>query len=153
MKKPLHVIAAALLLSAAGCTGSSGSADEAEATLRQAEMALARGDMRAATSAATHLMGDSNYTSLTPRQLGRLSMVYMQMADSADSTTQADHIAAAATLYRKAFALQPDSAAHFYAGVSAGQTGSARMLAAIAEADSTNAILSHEMPDSANINH
>ncbi|MCM1349295.1 MAG: hypothetical protein NC338_07780 [Firmicutes bacterium] len=104
--KALTVAATALLTA---CSGSSGSsiADE----LREAEAAVAVGDMEAARSVAKNLLGNENLSHLPASELGRLSIVYMQIADSID---QENSIAQATDLYRRAFDANADSAALFY---------------------------------------
>lgn len=77
-----------------------------EATLRQAESAVARGDMKAATAISRELLGSQNLSNLSATQLSRLSMVYMQMADIDDPTT---HTATATRLYRQALQADSDS--------------------------------------------
>lgn len=112
-------------LSLASCWGSS---DAVEEDLQQAEMAIAQGDMRSASSIANHIVGDRNLTDLTPRQLGRLSMVYMQLADNTDP---ADYVASATDCYRRAYAADEDSATAYYSGVAPELTRYALMLTRI----------------------
>lgn len=119
-----------LALTATSCRENRDQTDEA---LRDAEMALAQGDMRAAESMTDHLVGDKNLSGLTPRQLGRLSLIYMQLADSSDHGDQSDHISSATACYRKAYELDKDSAAEFYNQVSPEQTSRVMMLSNIAE--------------------
>lgn len=146
MKTFIHtiIIAAAALLAA--CTQAE--TDTTEATLQEAEMAIAQGDMTAATNVARRLSGDKNLSGLSARQLGRLSLIYMQLADSSD---QADNVAAAADCYRRAFTQNADSAKAFYAGVEPEHTARAAMLSSITHsldspADST--LIVAEEPDS-----
>ncbi len=131
---------------AAGCASSQ--EDQMEAELRDAEMAVAQGDMTSAKSIARHISDGKNFSGLSARQLGRLSLVYMQMADSAD---QSENVGAATECYRQAFATDADSDQSFYSEVGPEHTGHAVMLGAIvrsldAPADST--LLEHEEPDS-----
>lgn len=110
--KRLKSLAAATALCAAvaSCSGGSSVADE----LRTAEAAIAFGDMKAAQNVAASVIGKGNLSELPASQLARLSMVYMQIADSTD---RENNIAQAADLYRMAFDANPDSAAAFYSSV------------------------------------
>lgn len=134
------ILACALpLMLAAACTGG----DRTDADLRDAEMAIAQGDMKVATSVADHIMGDKNITGLTSRQLARLSMIYMQIADSADT---GGNISTATKLYRSAYSANADSAALYYSTVPSHLTPHARMLAAIAGALDSPADLNDSIP-------
>ncbi|MDE5744200.1 MAG: hypothetical protein K2H84_00900 [Paramuribaculum sp.] len=108
------------------CSGSA--EDITEANLREAEMAIAQGDMTAAESAAKYIVGDRSLDDLTPRQLGRLSMIYIQLADADD---KGDHVSRATDCYRTAFAVDSDSAAAFYNNVIPEHTAHAMLLSAI----------------------
>lgn len=127
MKHLPIIITVILAAIAASCSENRNQTDEA---LRDAEMALAQGDMRAAGSVADHLIGDRNLSGLTPRQLGRLSLIYMQLADSSD---QSDHVSSATACYRKAYEINRDSAAAFYNNVAPEHTSHVMMLSNIAE--------------------
>jgi len=115
-KHSLHFLSLLLLVTLmpllAACGGSG--ADSASDDLREAEDAVAVGDMEAAKSVASRVLRSKNLGELPATQLARLSLVYMQMADSTDRES---NIAQATDLYRKAFASNPDSAAAFYADV------------------------------------
>lgn len=129
-----------------GCTSTQ--EDQMETELREAEMAVAQGDMTSAKSIAQNISNGKNFSGLSARQLGRLSLVYMQMADSVD---QPENVGAATECYRQAFATNADSAQRFYSEVGPEHTGHAVMLGAIvrsldAPADST--LLENEEPDS-----
>ncbi len=150
MRSLSAIISTIALGVAAIVTACSGNTDERiETELRQAEMSVAQGDMVAAQSVADHVLNDTHtYQQLTPRQLGRLSLVYMQLSDSTD---QAGNVSSAISCFRKAYTDNPDSAAAFYATVPAEHTTRAIVLATITHAidnpsDST-AIYSEE-PDS-----
>ena len=122
--------------------------DEVENELRHAEMAVAQGDMIVAKSVASHISADPMLSTLTPSQLGRLSLVYMQMADSAD---QAENISAATDCYHRAFQANADSAARFYGEVAPEHTAHAMMLDAIVrslDAPADTSLLINEEPDS-----
>ena len=60
----------------AGISCSGGVVDRCDANIREAEMALVQGDMRAAESVANHIMGSADTVGLTPTQLCRLSLIY-----------------------------------------------------------------------------
>lgn len=91
------------------CSCSSGASVEDD--LRAAEMAIANGDMVSAESATRHIVGSKNFSGLTSKQLARLSMVYIQMADSLD---REDNMGQAANYYRRAYETNSDSASEFY---------------------------------------
>lgn len=119
----------AIGLTAAIATACSGSdASRIDSYLREADMAVADGDMTAATSIAEKLSGD-HMDALTTRQLCHLSLLYMQMADSAN---QSENIAGAAECYRRAFDTAPDSARYYYSHLSPEHTARTHMLATIA---------------------
>lgn len=99
-----------------------------EQQLQRAEMAVAQGDMTAARSVTEHLIGDEDLSKLPASQLARLSMVYMQIADSLD---QNSNVAIATDLYRRAYKANPDSAAMYYSGVSPEHMQYATMLSTL----------------------
>lgn len=109
MTLPKHLILAAIaaIMALASCGGSGSSASEA---LREAEAATALGDMEAARSVAMKIT-DENLSQLSAKDLARLSLVYMQIADSTD---RENSIASATDLYRRAFEADPDSAQAYY---------------------------------------
>ena len=78
--------------------------------LRQADMAVAEGDMTAATSIARRL-SDEHLDAMTAGQLCRLSILYMQLSDDGN---QSENISSATDCYRKAFATDSDSARQYY---------------------------------------
>lgn len=106
----LTSLGATLLFSACGNSSGTTSTDE----LREAEAAVALGDMEAAKSVASRLIGSSNLSDLPAKELARLSLVYMQIADSTDREAS---IAQATDLYRRAYKTNPDSASAFYSDV------------------------------------
>lgn len=123
------LITGATICCLAVCWSCSGSAVEKnDADIREAEMAIAQGDMRAAESVTTHIMGSPDTAHLTPSQLGRLSLVYMQLADSTD---QGDNVAMATDCYRRAYSANADSARAYYNNVAPEHTPYAVMLATI----------------------
>lgn len=127
MKINISIIASAILiLSAAYSCGNS--TTDIEQQLQRAEMAVAQGDMTAARSAAEHLIGDDNLSTLPASKLARLSMVYMQIADSMD---QDSNVAIATDLYRRAYEANPDSAAMYYSQISPEHMQYATMLSTL----------------------
>lgn len=104
-----------LLTSVAMWACSGGGATGIEESLRQAEEAVAQGDMQVARSVSDHIIGDENLSQLSAVQLARLSMVYMQLADSDNDGAST---ATAADLYNRAYKADADSAELFYTGVS-----------------------------------
>lgn len=98
----------ALGAAATACSYTPQAAEE----LRNAELAIADGDMTAARSVADRLVGTPSLDDLSARDLARLSMVYMRMAeDENDNTTL---VATAADLYRRACRENADSARAYY---------------------------------------
>lgn len=86
-------------------------------SLRNAEMALADGDMTAARSVADKVLGEGSLEELSATDLARLSLVYMQMSDEeADNNTL---VATAADLYRRAVKANRDSAFAYYTSLPA----------------------------------
>lgn len=106
----IAVASFSLILPSCGPTAT-GSVDD---DLREAEAATAVGDMATAENIAAHIIGSENLDKLPATELARLSIVYMQIADSTDREAS---IAQAADLYRQAFAANADSAAAFYTDV------------------------------------
>ena len=121
-----HIIFTILAAVTVSCSNSY--ADAVEQNLREAEMAVAQGDMTVAESVSNNILGDKQMHDLTPRQLGRLSLEYKQLADSAD---HGDHVSHATECYRKAFEINPDSANAFYNNVAPEHTAHAMLLSAI----------------------
>lgn len=107
MKNIYLMIIIAVMATLAGCKGG-----DVSSTVREAEMALADGDMTAARSVADKVLGPESIEKLTATDLARLSLVYMEMADKeADNNTV---VATAADLYRRAMKINADSARAFY---------------------------------------
>lgn len=109
MMIPKHFIFAALtaLTILASCGRGDAQASDA---IREAEAATALGDMETARSVAMRIT-DENLSQLSAGELARLSLVYMQIADSTD---RENSIASATDLYRRAFEADPDSAQAYY---------------------------------------
>lgn len=110
--------------------GACSSGSSIEDDLRTAEMALANGDMRAAESATQHVVGSENFSGLTSKQLARLSLIYIQMADSLDRET---NVGQAANCYRRAYEADRDSAADFFSTLESDQIPYAMLLRALSQ--------------------
>ena len=117
---------AAVFLTLGACSGSS----DIDSQLRRAEMATAQGDMTAARSVAVHIVGNENLSGLPASQLARLSIVYMQLAD-ADTVDHQSTVSTAASLYRKAFEANPDSAMRFFSTLTPDKLPYAQMLSTL----------------------
>lgn len=109
------VMALAFAVIITGCGGQM-STESIEESIRQAEEAVAMGDMAAAQSVASYITADTNLLSAT--QMARLSMVYMQMADSID---QEGNTNIAADYYDMAIHVDADSANIFYQNIEPGR--------------------------------
>lgn len=115
----------AMSLAICGCSRE----NSLEADLQQAEMSVAQGDMRAASSILRHIVKDGkNLSGLPASKLARLSLIYMQIADSMD---QSENVALATQCYNQAFTADPDSATQFYSSVSPEHTRYTVMLSAL----------------------
>lgn len=107
MKREIrNLIVAVGALLAVGCGGKMNVEDE----LRSSEMAIVDGDMETASAMASHIT-ENSAEGLSAKQLARLSIVYMQIADSIDNDT---NVATAAELYGRAYASNADSADLYY---------------------------------------
>ena len=137
-----HLLFLLLGLTLAACSHSS-----AEDSLRSAEMALANGDMRAAESAADHVVGSENLAGLSSTQLARLSMVYIQLADSMD---REDNVGQATNYYRMAYSADPDSAGEYFSTLNADKVPYAMMLRTLAQSNDSTSLHddSFRYPDS-----
>lgn len=132
----------ALTLLASVMTACSGNTDVDE-TLRTAEMAIARGDMTAATSVARTLTDSTSLSKLSPRQLGRLSIIYMQLADSVDNV---ENVAIATDAYRRAFNADSDSADEYYSSLNSDKLPYSMMLQALTGSQDNPADLDADEP-------
>lgn len=130
MKRLLRtiIIPVVALLSVSGCDRKPDKND-IEASLAYAERAIVDGEVTVATEVGNHLFGDEGDNGLAVSQLGRLSMVYMRVAEQTD---QQENVDKALALYRKAFELDADSAYAFYSNVSPELTADVALLAALA---------------------
>lgn len=151
IKKLLLALLCPLLATVASCT--TGGKNEAIDDLREAEAAIALGNMEAARSVASKVIGDENLNKLSATELARLSLVYMQIADS---TERESSIAQATDLYRKAFDVNADSAATYYSDVTPEMYPYVTMLKTLVghldnpynpEADSVDESMNDMLPD------
>lgn len=86
-----------------------------ETTLRDAEDAVAIGDMASAESVVAYLTNDPELPArMSSTQLARISMIYMQVADSIDQEGNTNR---AADFYDMAYKANADSADAFYRAV------------------------------------
>lgn len=108
------------------CSGTT-SSESIETELRKAERALADGDMTVAMAVAAHLSDDPRLHSMSTRQLGRLSMLYIQLADSIEPENNVDR---AADIYDIALQNDPDSTRIFFQSVDPAQLQYAETIAA-----------------------
>lgn len=109
-----YLLAICLAAVSSACSGNS--AENIEQMLREAESAVAKGDMTAARSVAANLTDDPNMKSLSATQAARLSMVYMQIAETLDKDDNAN-TDRATDLYDTAFKINADSASAYYSSV------------------------------------
>ena len=72
-------------------------------------------------------MGNENLSDMPASQLARLSIVYMQLADT-DSTDIQSNVSTAAGLYRRAYETNADSAASYYGTLPPDKLPYARLL-------------------------
>lgn len=105
-----YAVAAAVILIASACSGNSMS-ENIEETLRTAESAIAKGDMTVAQSVARNISDSASLNQMSVTQLGRLSMIFMQLADSLDQSANTE---TATDIYDRAFRTNADSADLFY---------------------------------------
>lgn len=114
MRPFLHILTAVLsgmtLLAAASCNGPA-SVESIEESLRNAENAIAKGDMKVAQSVASNISDSLTLDRMSVTQLGRLSMIFMQVADSLEQSANTE---TATDIYDRAFRTDADSARDFY---------------------------------------
>ncbi len=122
---PVAVIALVFIGSACG------GAAETENAIRDAEMALANGDMEVATSVADHITNSSaDASNLSATQLARLSIVYAQLAEFSNDDT---NTAVAVNYCRAALKENADSTEAYYSQLPPDQVGYARALMLIVQ--------------------
>lgn len=97
------------ILTFTACT--TGTTADIADSLRQAEIAIARGNIADAQHAGKYLSNPGLTAMMDASQLARLSMVYMQLADSID---QLENLHRATDLYDMALKANADSAAQVY---------------------------------------
>lgn len=138
MKLIFH-IAVLLVAAMTACSGTSATEE-----LRNAEEALAQGDMTAARSVADKMIAADQLDALTATELARLSMVYMEMAEEeADNTAL---VATAADLYRRACRENADSAAAYFNSLPPKDAGLASQLFHIVVATDSAGMMPAEEP-------
>ncbi len=125
MKHIATLIFSVLTLALVSCSGQPSIEDE----LRNAEAAIAVGNIKTASSVAAHITGSDNISRLSSSQFARLSLIYMQLADSID---REDNVGQAADFYRRAYMADSDSATAFYTGLDAEKMQYANMLRSLA---------------------
>lgn len=128
------------IVAVAGC----GNSSDAGQQLRDAELALAEGDMTAARSVADKMLGPSSLQGLSAIQLARLSMVYMHMAEEENDNTAL--VATAGDLYRRACRANADSAEAYYSSLSAADEMLAAQLSHIVAATDSAGVLPVDEP-------
>lgn len=106
-----------LLLVAAACS-SPVSQESAEESLQYAEALLERGDNAAAIDAVASLADTASFSRLSIEQLGRLSMIFMQVSENID---QATNVGSATDIYDYVYRVNADSAAMFYDSIEPAQ--------------------------------
>lgn len=107
----LSMLASAATIFGLGSCSSS-SVKDFDNSLRDAEMAVAAGDMVSARSVAETFTNDTSAVShLSAIQLCRLSLVYMQLAEQPGYS---DFMANAANCYHRAYEVNADSAQIFF---------------------------------------
>lgn len=80
-----------------------------------AEAALAMDDFASVRSICDEIICENDESdAISATELGRLSIIYMQLYDRTDDAVALD---AATQCYRRAFAVDADSAAHFYTNI------------------------------------
>lgn len=133
MKTYLYLIITFMLAThMIGCSGAS----SFEKDLQQAEIAITNGDMRAAESIVAHITKNgSKITGIPVNQLGRLSLIYMQLADS---TNQSENVGLATQCYNQAYQNDADSAEMFYLSVPPEHTRYTMMLQALSNSGHSN---------------
>lgn len=105
----LPALTAALLSGIVSCTGSTNFDDE----LTEASTAIEQGDYATAQSLCDNLYKKKS-SAQTASQLGRLSILFMDLSNSGETDSQTDNIMAAIQCYLSAYDLNPDSAMIFY---------------------------------------
>lgn len=122
----LSLFVVIVVVAVTGCQGTSSS--EMEATIQDAEMAVAGGDMISASSIASKLSAGKNLSGLSAEQLARLSLVYMQIADSVETE---ENISRATDLYRQAYIADAAAADSFYVNIDQDKLPFALMLSTL----------------------
>lgn len=123
----LPMLAAALISGMVSCMGSTNYDDE----LSEATSAIEQGDYATAQSICDNLYKKKS-SAQTASQLGRLSILFMDLSNAAETDKQSDNIMAAVQCYLSAYDLNPDSAMLFYESLYAIDNDRAEALGIIA---------------------
>lgn len=127
-----------IALIAAGCSGGTATTD-----IDSADEAIRTGDMARARELADKLLADS--ASLTVDELGRLSLLYMVLADRTDDPSVVDQ---AIDCYRLAFSRDTQGAINFYRSLSVDDERYVMLLSNISRSLETPAITSDTIGES-----
>lgn len=145
MKKLITAFFTAIFTLTIAC-GCSDKATEAANRLAEAQDAIAVNDVDAAIHILHNLNDLKDEKGLTVSQLGRMSILYMQLTDRTDDSDNVDY---AVNCYREAFALNPDSARAFYSSLPREDDKYVIMLAGISgNIDNPPSLEDAEEPDS-----
>ncbi len=109
-----RIVGCAVSLVVSAVVAVSCSSQGASGDVALAEEAIANNDPSRARSIADGLVKGRDLSRLSVSELGRLSMVYMQLSDMSD---EGESVANATQCFREAFKLNADSARVFYSGV------------------------------------
>lgn len=116
--------------------------------LAEAEDAMAANDVDAAIHLCRELNEFKSSSSFSVAELGRLSILYMQLSDRTDDS---DNVDIAVNCYREAYDLDPDSALAFYSSLPGEDDKYVMMLASISDSLENPPALDDEEPDSVNM--
>ncbi|MCM1111479.1 MAG: hypothetical protein NC336_09735 [Clostridium sp.] len=108
----IPLFASLLLLLASACSGGGTTAAQ---RLAEADSLIQVSHYDDAQRICDELYGDT--ASLTPAELGELSLVYISLADADENSDPTENIAAATECFMRAYTLDPDSAAAFYSSL------------------------------------
>ena len=103
----------ALMLSLTACS-SPISQESVEESMQYAEALIEKGDWSAALECVKQITDTATFAQLNVSQLGRLSMIYMQLSEEVD---QAVNLGIATDIFDYVYQVNADSAAAFYNSV------------------------------------
>lgn len=106
-------IACATALLALGCSPG----DTFGEGLEEARKAIDNGQTESAQKICDNLFEEFNGTKTSASKLGRLSLLFMELANTGASENQENNIASATQCYLDAFAVDADSATAFYQSI------------------------------------